>query len=212
MKSFKIKFLTTVLLVFGIQLQAQTDMDGLMIAKRNLCGGIVVGQSQWNHYWEGTLYRNNENIGTFTSQMAMAMANYGISDKFNIIASAPYLKNQTSAGTLRGQQGLQDLSMTAKWEFFGKGYKHAYVSLLALGTVSASLTNYVADYLPLAIGMQSKTASGKLMIDIQRKYVYRRRLLLGRQILLFQPSPCANDSRMQNFDRTTQFPSVYQRT
>jgi hypothetical protein len=212
MKSFKIKFLTTVLLVFGIQLQAQTDMDGLMMAKRNLCGGIVVGQSQWNHYWEGTLYRNNENIGTFTSQMAMAMANYGISDKFNIIASAPYLKNQTSAGTLRGQQGLQDLSMTAKWEFFGKGYKHAYVSLLALGTVSASLTNYVADYLPLAIGMQSKTASGKLMIDIQRKYVYRRRLLLGRQILLFQPSPCANDSRMQNFDRTTQFPSVYQRT
>lgn len=212
MKSFKIKFLTTVLLVFGIQLQAQTDMDGLMMAKRNLCGGIVVGQSQWNHYWEGTLYRNNENIGTFTSQMAMAMANYGISDKFNIIASAPYWKNQTSAGTLRGQQGLQDLSMTAKWEFFGKGYKHAYVSLLALGTVSASLTNYVADYLPLAIGMQSKTASGKLMIDIQRKYVYRRRLLLGRQILLFQPSPCANDSRMQNFDRTTQFPSVYQRT
>ena len=104
MKSFKIKFLTTVLLVFGIQLQAQTDMDGLMMAKRNLCGGIVVGQSQWNHYWEGTLYRNNENIGTFTSQMAMAMANYGISDKFNIIASAPYLKNQTSAGTLRGQQ------------------------------------------------------------------------------------------------------------
>ena len=187
-------------------------MDGLMMAKRNLCGGIVVGQSQWNHYWEGTLYRNNENIGTFTSQMAMAMANYGISDKFNIIASAPYWKNQTSAGTLRGQQGLQDLSMTAKWEFFGKGYKHAYVSLLALGTVSASLTNYVADYLPLAIGMQSKTASGKLMIDIQRKYVYRRRLLLGRQILLFQPSPCANDSRMQNFDRTTQFPSVYQRT
>ena len=168
MKSFKIKFLTTVLLVFGIQLQAQTDMDGLMMAKRNLCGGIVVGQSQWNHYWEGTLYRDNENIGTFTSQMAMAMANYGISNKFNIIASAPYLKNQTSAGTLRGQQGLQDLSMTAKWEFFGKGYKHAYVSFLALGTVSAPLTNYVADYLPLAIGLHSKTASGKLMIDIQR--------------------------------------------
>ena len=159
----------TPLLLLGVShSKAQTDMDGLMMAKRNLCGGIVVGQSQWNHYWEGTLYRNNENIGTLTSQMAMAMANYGVSDKFNIIASAPYIKNQTSAGTLRGQQGLQDGSLTAKWEFFGKGYKHAYVSLLALGTVSAPLTNYVADYLPLTIGMQSKTASGKLMIDIQR--------------------------------------------
>ena len=159
----------TPLIILGIShSKAQTDLDGLMMAKRNLCGGIVVGQSQWNHYWEGTLYRNNQNIGTFTSQMAMAMANYGVSDKFNLIASAPYIKNQTSAGTLRGQQGLQDASLTAKWEFFSKGYKHAYVSLLALGSVSAPLTNYVADYLPLAIGMQSKTASGKLMIDIQR--------------------------------------------
>ena len=34
MKSFKIKFSTTVLLVFGIQLQAQTDMDGLMMVSR----------------------------------------------------------------------------------------------------------------------------------------------------------------------------------
>jgi hypothetical protein len=148
---------------------AQTDMDGLMMAKRNLCGGIVIGHSQWNHYWEGTLYRNNENIGTFTSQMAMAMANYGVSDKFNLIASAQYIKNQNSAGTLRGQQGFQDASLTAKWEFFGKGYKHAYVSFLAFGTLTAPLTNYVADYLPLSIGMQSKTASGKLMVDIQHK-------------------------------------------
>lgn len=160
--------IATLLFCSGVRLTAQTDMDGLMMAKRNLCGGIVVGQTQWDHYWEGTLYRDNKNIGTFTSQMAMAMANYGVSDKFNIIASAPYIKNQTSAGTLRGQQGIQDGSLTAKWEFFGKGYKHAYVSLLAMGSVSAPLTNYVADYLPLAIGMQSKTASGKLMIDIQR--------------------------------------------
>jgi hypothetical protein len=148
---------------------AQTDMDGLMMAKRNLCGGIVIGHSQWNHYWEGTLYRNNENIGTFTSQMAMAMANYGVSDKFNLIASAQYIKNQNSAGTLRGQQGFQDASLTAKWEFFGKSYQYAYVSFLAFGTLTAPLTNYVADYLPLSIGMQSKTASGKLMVDIQHK-------------------------------------------
>jgi hypothetical protein len=168
MRSFKIKLLTIVLLGFGIQLHGQTDMDGLMMAKRNLCGGVVVGQSKWDHYWEGTLYRNNLNIGTLQSKMAMAMANYGVTSKFNIIASAPYVQNQASAGTLRGQKGLQDLSLTGKWEFFGKGYKHAYVSLLAFGTVTAPLTNYVADYLPLAIGMQSKTASCKLMIDIQR--------------------------------------------
>jgi hypothetical protein len=168
MKHLKTYLVTGFMLVFGVNAQAQTDMDGLMMAKRNLCGGVVLGQAKWDHYWEGTLYRNNLNIGTFQSQMAMAMANYGVSNKFNIIASAPYIENHSTAGTLRGQKGLQDMSVTGKWEFFGKGYKHAYVSLLALGTVTTPLTNYVADYLPLSIGMQSKTASGKLMIDIQR--------------------------------------------
>lgn len=149
--------------------KAQTDMDGLMMAKRNLCGGVVVGQSQWDHYWEGTRYRNNLNIGTLKSNVAMAMANYGVTDKFNVIATLPYIKNQTTAGTLKEQQGIQDLSLTAKWEFFGKGYKKFYLSMLALGTLSTPVSNYVADYLPLAIGMQSKTASAKFMIDIQKK-------------------------------------------
>jgi hypothetical protein len=177
-------------LFVGTSIHAQTDMDGLMMAKRNLCGGVVIGQSQWDYYWEGTLYRNNENIGTFTSKSAMAMANYGVSNKFNIIASAPYINNGSTAGTLRGQKGLQDLSVTAKWEFFGKQYKHAYVSLLAMGSVSTPLTNYVADYLPLAIGMQSKTAAGKLMIDIQRnrwfatasvQYIQRGNVTIDRE-------------------------------
>ena len=141
MKHIKTYLLTSFMLVFGVNIQAQTDMDGLMMAKRNLCGGVVLGQAKWDHYWEGTLYRNNLNIGTFQSQMAMAMANYGVSNKFNIIASAPYIENHSTAGTLRGQKGLQDLSVTGKWEFFGKGYKHAYVRLLALGTVTTPLSN-----------------------------------------------------------------------
>jgi hypothetical protein len=168
MKSLKHSLFAMACLFVVTSIHAQTDMDGLMMAKRNLCGGVVIGQSQWDHYWEGSLYRNNENIGTFTSKSTMAMANYGVSNKFNIIASAPYINNGSTAGTLRGQKGVQDLSVTAKWEFFGKGYKYAYLSLLALGSVSTPLTNYVADYLPLAIGMQSKTAAAKLMIDIQR--------------------------------------------
>lgn len=168
MKLVKHSIMAMACLFLGTSIHAQTDMDGLMMAKHNLCGGVVIGQSQWDHYWEGSLYRNNENIGTFTSKSTMAMANYGVSNKFNIIASAPYINNGSTAGTLRGQKGVQDLSVTAKWEFFGKGYKYAYLSLLALGSVSTPLTNYVADYLPLAIGMQSKTAAAKLMIDIQR--------------------------------------------
>jgi hypothetical protein len=140
-----------------------------MMAKNNLCGGFVVGSSHWDHYWEGTYYRNNQNIGTLQTKSAMGMLNYGISDKFNFIASLPYVQTNATAGTLRGQKGLQDISLTAKYEFYGKSNKWAYVSFLAFGSASAPTTNYVADYLPLSIGMHSKTASGRLMLDLQKK-------------------------------------------
>ena len=164
------KLLVIFALFSGSRLFAQTETDGLMMAKNNLCGGVIAGMSQWDHYWEGTYYRNNQNIGTLHTQSAMAMLNYGISNKLNIIASLPYVQTHATAGTLRGQKGMQDISLTAKYEFFGKNTKWAYVSFLAFGSVSAPTTNYVADYLPLSIGMHSKTASGRLMIDVQKNH------------------------------------------
>lgn len=166
---YRIRFTFALLLLSSSLLKGQTETDGLMMAKNNLCGGFVVGSNNWDHYWEGTYYRNNQNIGTLQTKSAMGMLNYGISDKFNIIASLPYVQTNATAGTLRGQKGLQDISLTAKYEFYGKSYKWAYVSFLAFGSVSAPTTNYVADYLPLSIGMHSKTASGRLMMDLQKK-------------------------------------------
>jgi hypothetical protein len=45
-------------------------------------------------------------------------------------------------------------------------------SLYALGAVSTPVTNYVADFLPLSIGLQSKTASLRLMLDYQVKNLF----------------------------------------
>jgi len=162
-----------IILVFLLSLfikvsSAQTDVDGLMMGKKNLCGGLVYGYGSWTNYWEGQNLRSNANLGTVSSQSAWAMANYGITDKINIIAMAPYMSNKASAGTLIGHQGVQDLSMLLKWEFFGKAFGKNYVSLLAFAGYSTPLTNYVADYLPLAIGMHSSNTMGKIMIDVQR--------------------------------------------
>jgi len=84
MNSKILSIISALFLVSGIG--AQTETDGLMMAKNNLCGGIVLGSNNWNHYWEGTYYRNNQNIGTLQTKVAMGMLNYGVSDKFNIIA------------------------------------------------------------------------------------------------------------------------------
>ena len=139
-----------------------------MMGKKNLCGGLVYGYGSWTNYWEGQNLRINENLGTVSSQSVWVMANYGITDKINFIAMAPYIANKASAGTLIGHQGMQDLSMLLKWEFFGKAFGKNYVSLLAFAGYSTPLTNYVADYLPLSIGMQSSNTMGRIMLDVQR--------------------------------------------
>ncbi len=167
MKSLKL-IVFIFLFCFAKYSKAQTDVDGLMMAKKNLCGGLVYGYGSWTNYWEGQNLRINENLGTVSSQSAWVMANYGITDKINFIAMAPYISNKASVGTLIGQQGVQDLSMLIKWEFFGKAFGKNYMSLLVFAGYSTPLTNYVADYLPLSIGMQSNNTMGKIMLDVQR--------------------------------------------
>ena len=156
----------------AISLSAQTESDALFMAKRNLCGGFVYGNTSWNHYWEGTFYRDNANIGSFKSNTVIAMANYGIGNGLNLIASAAWIDNRVTAGTLIGQKGIQDLNLFLKKELWAKEIKGFNSSLVAVGGVSVPLTNYVADYLPISIGMRSKTASLRLLGDVQKGHWY----------------------------------------
>jgi hypothetical protein len=155
-----------------VSLSAQTESDALFMAKRNLCGGFMYGNTSWNHYWEGTFYRNNANIGSFKSNSVMSMANYGIGNGLNVIASAAWIDNRVTAGTLIGQKGVQDLNLFLKKELWAKDIKGFNSSLVAVGGVSTPLTNYVADYLPISIGMRSKTASIRLLGDVQKEHWY----------------------------------------
>ena len=82
--------------------------------------------------------------------------------------SLPYVETNASAGTMKGQKGIQDLTLTLKYMPIEKTIGKSTYSVYALANVSAPLSNYPADYLPLSIGMQSKTASLRLMGDYQR--------------------------------------------
>lgn len=151
---------------------AQTESDALFMEKHNLCGGFVYGNTSWDHYWEGTYYRSNANIGSFKSNSVMAMANYGIARGLNVIASAAWIDNRVTAGTLIGQKGIQDLNLFLKKELWAKEIKGFNSSLVAVGGISAPLSNYVADYLPISIGMRSKTATLRLLGDVQKGHWY----------------------------------------
>ena len=161
------KIYISCLLLIPLFMSAQTDIDAIMMNKNNFCVGAVYQYSSWNQYWEGTFKRENLNLGTVSTQGVGVMGNYGITDKLNLLFSVPYLETKASAGTMEGQKGMQDLSFTVKYMPLEKTIGEATYSLYALGSFSIPTSNYVADYLPLSIGLQSKTATLRLMGDVQ---------------------------------------------
>jgi hypothetical protein len=146
---------------------AQTEIDGIMMDKKYFCTGAIYEYSSWDKYWEGNFRRENLNLGTVSTQKIAINGNYGITNNLNVIFSIPYIATNASAGTLQGKKGIQDLSLTLKYMFFEKKLNHNSLSFYALGGLSTPVNNYVADYLPLSIGLQSKTASLRLMSDYQ---------------------------------------------
>jgi hypothetical protein len=146
---------------------AQTDIDGLMMEKNAFCVGPMYSYSSWKEYWEGTLKRENLNLGKVSTQMYGIMGNYGITRKLNALFSVPYVKTKASAGTLTGLDGFQDLSLFLKWRPYQKKLGPGKLSLFGIAGVSFPVSDYVADLLPVSIGLKSKTASARVMADYQ---------------------------------------------
>lgn len=151
---------------------AQTDLDGIMMAKKNLCVGPTYGHSSWKKYWEGTLLRTNENLGTVSASSFMLMGNYGITDNLNVVFGLPYIKTKASAGTLHGLKGIQDLSVFIKYRFYNKEFSKFRLSSMAQIGVSAPMSNYTPDFLPLSIGLHSKNVMGRIIADVQHKNLF----------------------------------------
>ncbi len=145
--------------------QAQAPNDAIYMPKHTICILGAYGQSSWDTYWENTLKRQNLNIGTNTTTSIMVMTAVGITDKLNLIAGIPYIQTKNSAGNLLGQKGIQDLSATLKYKFLDQ---NGLTLNAALGG-SVPVGNYVPDFLPMSIGMQSATATARLILNYQHK-------------------------------------------
>ncbi|WDF54973.1 hypothetical protein [Mucilaginibacter sp. KACC 22063] len=190
-KGLKQRLIITVLaLMFFGAANAQTDEDAIMIPKKYFCGGVMYSNSSWKDYWEGTFKRDNQNIGTLSSNVYMAMVNYGITNNLNILASVPYVTTHASAGTLAGQKGFQDLTASLKWMPVETSLGKGVFSIYGIGTIGIPLSNYVADFQPLSIGLHAKTAAIRLMVDYQinnffatgsGQYVQRSNITIDRE-------------------------------
>ena len=182
----------TVCLLFAFApatVKAQTDQDAIMMIKNNFCVGPVYNYSSWKNYWEGTLKRDNQNLGTVSTQSFSLMGNYGITSKLNVLFNMPYVKTKATDGTLHGLKGFQDLSLWLKWLPYEKDWGNSSFSVYGVGGLSFPTTNYVADFLPLSIGLHSTNLSARIIADYQvgnlfvtgsGTYTYRTNIKIDR--------------------------------
>ncbi len=167
----------------------QTDYDGIMMAKKNLCIGPLYGYNSWADYWEGSLKRNNENLGIVSTNTVSIMGNYGISKTLNILFNVPYISTKASAGQMMGLSGMQDVSLWLKCEAYNKKWGSGVFSVYTIAGFSTPMQNYVKDFLPLSIGLGSTNGIIRALVDYEwdkwfatagYTYTYRGNISLDR--------------------------------
>lgn len=187
--------LAAVLLTAVFQIaSAQMPNDGLMMGNRQWCTLLQYTHTSWDEYWEGTNKRSNLNLGTFTGQNVMLMTNFGITDNLNVMAGVPYVWTDSDS-YLDGQSGLQDLSVFLKYQPFKTDMGGGDFKVQVTGGASIPVTDYVPDFLPLSIGLQSKTASLRGILNFthgsgfyvtaQAGHTWRSNITIDREAYLY---------------------------
>ncbi len=135
--------------------------DAIYMKKKTICIAAMAGQSSWDTYWENALQRTNPNLGVHTERTIGGMVAAGISKRMNILAGLPYISTKNSAGNLQDQHGLQDLSIHLKYKLVD----HAGFTVSGVLGGSIPASNYVAEFLPMSIGVHSKNLIGRAIFN-----------------------------------------------
>ncbi len=203
--SRKFRLLLIIFISFFQRSFSQTDIDGLMMQKNFFCVGPTAGYSSWKNYWEGTLKRENLNMGKVSTTNFTLMGNYGINNRLNVLFGLPYIKTKASAGQMAGQKGFQDLSLWLKWVGYQKHIAHGDLQAILIGGYSTPVTDYSPDILPLSIGLHNRAATIRIMADYQRghwfgtfslSYVARNNVKLDRYTYYTTEMHYSNEVKM----------------
>ncbi len=152
----------------AVPLHAQTIDDGIMMADHALQVGNIYTHDSWHLYWEGTLKRDNGNLGTVTTQSNEQTLRYGFTDRVTFIGDVPLVWTRPSQGVLQPQRGMQDLVLGGKYSFLERSSRNLG-TLRAIAALQGALplTNYTPDFAPLSIGNHSRRLSARLTVNYQ---------------------------------------------
>ena len=188
-----VKVALSIALVAGSKAVYAQGMDDMLpiLPKHALDIGVAYSTDSWSRYWEGTLKRSNQNIGTLTTQSTSMMVSYGVTGRFDVTAMLPYVTTSASQGTLRQMSGVQDFSVSGRYRVLKTPFTaHAALSAIIVGSAGIPASNYTPDYLPLSIGSASRRASARMLVNLQSDawwfvnassgYTWRRNVRLDR--------------------------------
>lgn len=184
------KYIYLIIALFPTLAFSQTFTDGLMMDKGSLCTGAMYTHDQWTKYWEGELNRENGNMGTVTTQNVTWIGTYGITKKINVLATVPYVWTKQTGGTIRGMEGIQDLTIGVKYNFFSHEFGESKFKAFGVVNFATPLTDYTPDLLPVSIGMASQKLTWRLstyyrlqqgwFANVSAGYVWRSNVTLDR--------------------------------
>jgi hypothetical protein len=159
---------TSCTLIGARTISAQTLDDAEMLQRRELHATVMYGSDAWSEYWEGTLRRSNGNVGTVTTHSVAVHAGYGVTNRLTVIGSLPYVWTEASQGVLHGMRGRQDLTLLAKYRVANPLIAgRARLKLLAVGGVSTPTSDYTPDFLPMSIGLHSRSMLTRAAAHLQ---------------------------------------------
>jgi hypothetical protein len=159
-----IRLVVTFGLLSGCASTALTQMpqDGLLLPSHTVMVGAFDTRDSWREYWEGTLKRTNDNIGTVTTQSVIGIAGYGVTPRLTVTAALPYIHTHASLGVLHDMRGIQDFTVAAKYLLFStRESARGDLSAFVAGSVALPVGNYSPDFLPLSIGTGGKRAAAR---------------------------------------------------
>jgi len=147
---------------------AQNLEDAEMLRRHEVHASAMYGSESWNEYWEGTLRRSNGNVGTVSTHSVTAQLGVGVTERLTVIGALPYVWTEASQGVLHGMSGRQDFTLLAKYRVANPLIAgRARLKLLAVGGLTTPTSDYTPDFLPMSIGLHSKSAITRIATHLQ---------------------------------------------
>ncbi len=147
---------------------AQNLEDAEMLKRREVHATVMYGSESWDEYWEGTLQRSNGNVGTVTTRSVATQLGVGVTERLTVIGALPYVWTEASQGVLHGMSGRQDFTLLAKYRVANPLVAgRARLKLLAVGGLTTPTSDYTPDFLPMSIGLHSKSAITRIAAHLQ---------------------------------------------